>query len=99
MPISAGTNMKAAPASGPAEPAVHYRKRLAACEVNTKRLDRKHLLLGLLRLVWVVAAIAAGWFSLARHRFSGAWLLLPIAAFAVTARWHARVLPVFASMV
>ena len=89
--ISADTHIPTVLRSEPQHPADFYRTRLKACEADTKRLDRRHLLIGLLRLVWVVAALMAGWFSLARHRFAWEWIIAPLLAFAVTARWHARV--------
>ena len=84
-------NIKETLPKAASEPASFYGLRLAECERDTQRLDRKHLRIGLLRLVWVLAAGAAGWFSWGRHWFAWEWILVPLGAFALTARWHAQV--------
>ncbi len=69
-----------------------YTDRLAACRLEAAQRRRQHVLLGYLRLLWAVAVLAAAWFAFVRHLFAWEWVLLPCLGFAVTARFHARVL-------
>jgi MutS domain V len=69
-----------------------YEQRLKAREARVADHERIHIRLGNLRLVLVVAALAAGWASLHSHMFSPAWLFVPAVLFIAVAAYHARVL-------
>ena len=78
--------------AAPQSPTPAYAARLDECRRETATLQRQHLWLGYLRLLWVIVAAVLAWSIFAHHRLSPAVLLLPFFAFAVTARLHARVL-------
>ncbi len=69
-----------------------YTDRLAICRKDAARRRRQHVLLGYLRLLWAVAVLAAAWFAFVRHLFAWPWIVLPFVGFAITARFHAKVL-------
>ncbi len=54
--------------------------------------ERLHARIGYVRLLLGIVAAAAAWWAFARHAFSPWWLVAPIAAFAVVAARHSRVL-------
>ncbi len=80
------------PAQAGALPAMIYRQRLHRCRHEAARLERRHVLLGYLRLLWVLAAAVLAWYIFSRHALRPPWLLVPCVGFGITARLHARVL-------
>jgi hypothetical protein len=54
--------------------------------------EKVHVRLGNLRLLLLIAALAAVWWRLDREDFSAWWLLLPILLFVALAVFHAKVL-------
>ncbi len=80
------------PGASSQAPADIYRTRLEERRGRAARLGRRHLLLGYLRLVWVLLFAALLWYVFARHALSWPWILLPLIGFGVTARIHDRVL-------
>ena len=73
-------------------PAVAYTERLATCEREAARRRRQHILFGYLRLGWAVLLLLLLWLVFAEHRLSWPWLATPWIGFAVTARFHGRVI-------
>jgi hypothetical protein len=73
-------------------PSEAYTARLQLRRVEATECNRRHVLLGYLRLLLVVAIVVLAWFAFYRHALSGWWVLAPCAAFVVVARIHSRVL-------
>jgi hypothetical protein len=73
-------------------PSEEYQKRQQARELQVAHFEKLHLRFGNLRLLVVVAALIAAWFSLHRDAFSPWWLLLSLLVFLAIAIVHARVL-------
>lgn len=73
-------------------PSEFYSNRLHACAAEAAQAQRRHVLLGYLRLLWALAVLALAYGALRRHAFAWEWMLLPCLGFALTARWHAAVL-------
>ena len=73
-------------------PAEEYARRLRERELRAARLERLHVRLGYVRLLLAIAVAVMAWWAFARHALSGWWLLVPIAAFAVVAERHSRIL-------
>ena len=73
-------------------PANEYARRLQERELSATRLERLHIRIGYVRLLIGVVVAVMAWWAFARHAFSGWWLVAPIAAFAVVAARHARIL-------
>ena len=73
-------------------PATFYATRLAACQQEAKQRRRQHILFGYVRLGWAILFLLLAWFIFGRHLLPWGWLLLPWIGFAVTARFHTRVL-------
>ncbi|HJS99353.1 MAG TPA: hypothetical protein VJ756_09685 [Terriglobales bacterium] len=69
-----------------------YARRLHERELSAAQLERLHIRIGYLRLLLGIAIAVMAWWAFARHAFSGWWLAVPIAAFAVIAVRHARIL-------
>ncbi|HEY6413332.1 MAG TPA: mismatch repair protein [Edaphobacter sp.] len=78
-------------ASSPS-PSEEYQQRLQARELGVARFDQIDRRVGNLRLVVVVAALVAAWFSLERGAFSAWWLLVAVGGFVAIAAYHAGVL-------
>jgi hypothetical protein len=78
--------------SNPPSPSEEYRQRQRAREARVAHFEKLHIRLGNIRLLLVVAALAAIWWRVERDAFSAWWLLLPVFLFAVLAIYHARVL-------
>jgi MutS domain V len=78
-----------APGSSPSE---EYKKRQQARELQVAHLEKLHLRFGNLRLLTVVAALIAAWFSIHRDAFSPWWLLSSLVLFLAIAILHARTL-------
>ncbi len=74
------------------EPAEEYRRRSAARERETRRLERLHIRFGNVRLLLATVSVLMAWWAFRSHWFSPWWLAAPVAAFAVVAVYHARVL-------
>jgi MutS domain V/MutS domain III len=74
-----------------ASPSEEYQQRLRARESGVARFDQIDRRVGNLRLVVVVAALVAAWFSFARGAFSGWWLLVAVGLFVGIAAYHAGV--------
>ena len=68
-----------------------YTDRLGAREALGDALRGESERLGNARLALAGLFVLAAWFSLHRHAFGAAWLLLPVAAFAVLVWRHGRV--------
>lgn len=75
--------------NGPAE---EYRRRLDARRLEIRRFDKLHIRYGNVRLLLAVVIAAQAWCALRLHLISPWWLTVPVAAFAVVAVYHARVL-------
>ena len=73
-------------------PADEYARRLKERELSAARLERLHIRIGYVRLLLGMAIALAAWWAFARHAFSGWWVVAPIAAFAVVAARHSRIL-------
>jgi hypothetical protein len=73
-------------------PSEEYNKRQHDREAQTAHLNLVHLRFGNLRLLVVVAALAAAWFSFHIHAFTPWWLLVFVLIFLALAVAHARVL-------
>jgi hypothetical protein len=72
--------------------AAEYRARLDARRASVAALDRRHLALSNLRLGLFVATAALAVLAYRLPQLNGAWVLAPLAAFAVVAWWHGRLL-------
>ena len=83
--------MHQSPPSSVPSAAAFYATRREACQGEIRHRRRQHLLLGYLRLLWAAAMIVIAWFALFRA-LHWEWLLLPWAAFIVTAHFHSQVL-------
>ena len=75
--------------NGPAE---EYRRRLDARRLEIRCFDKLHIRYGNVRLLLAVVIAALAWCALRLHLISPWWLTVPVAAFAVVAVYHARVL-------
>lgn len=75
--------------NGPAE---EYRRRLDARRLEIRCFDKLHIRYGNVRLLLAVVIAALAWCALRLHLISSWWLAVPVAAFAVVAVYHARVL-------
>ena len=74
------------------EPAEEYRQRSAAREAEARRLERLHIRFGNVRLLLATVAVVMAWWAFRSHWISPWWLAVPLAAFAVVAVYHSRVL-------
>jgi hypothetical protein len=79
------------PPSSPS-PYEEYKKRRQAREMQVTHFENVHRRFGNIRLLLVIAALIAAWFSLHLDAFSPWWLLLTLAVFLIIAILHARVL-------
>jgi hypothetical protein len=73
-------------------PSEEYQKRQRAREALAAHFDKLHRRFGNLRLLVVIAALVAAWFSFYRDAFSAWWLLLALAVFVAIAIVHANIL-------
>ncbi len=73
-------------------PSAEYKQRQQARQAEVASFERRHLRIGNLRLLIVVAALLGAWFSLYLHDFSAWWLALPLVLFVAVAVFHAAVL-------
>jgi MutS domain V len=73
-------------------PATEYSERLEARAAQVVEHDRRHVLVGNLRLLIFFAGVAIAWLALARHVMSQAWLAIPVIIFALLAAYHSRIL-------
>ncbi len=74
-------------------PAVEeYTERLQAREHLVAHREAIHIRLGNIRLLLALLAAVFVWESLKKHALSPWWMVLPLAAFVITAAWHARIL-------
>ncbi len=90
MPISVSKEEQV-PVAGDV-PAEEYRQRSAARQAQTHRLERLHIRLGNVRLLLATVAVMLAWWAFRSHWISPWWLGAPLAAFAVVAVYHSRVL-------
>jgi hypothetical protein len=90
MAISVSTDEEIRVASS--EPAEEYRRRVAAREAETRRLERLHIRFGNVRLLLATIAVVTAWWAFRSHWISPWWLSVPIAGFAVVMVYHSRVL-------
>ncbi len=74
------------------KPSAEFSRRAAARAAEAKRLDRRSVLLGNLKLAAVIAFFVAGAFYVKQHGFSPYWLLLPVIAFFALLVIHDRVI-------
>jgi len=74
------------------EPAEEYRRRSAARETEVRRLERLHIRFGNVRLFVAIVGAVMAWWAFRLHSISPWWLGAPVAAFAMVAVVHARVL-------
>ncbi|HEV2575842.1 MAG TPA: mismatch repair protein [Acidobacteriaceae bacterium] len=80
------------PDSSQRTPRETYQARIAARRAEDAACERRHALLGYLRLALFIAGIAVAWFAFYRHTLSAWWLLAIAAIFVVVARQHSLVL-------
>jgi MutS-like protein len=73
-------------------PAAEYCKRADSRNAESKRLDRRSVWLGNLKLAAVIVFFVAGAFYVKQHAFSPYWLLLPVIAFFALVVVHDRVI-------
>jgi MutS domain V len=78
--------------SDPLSPSEEYRQRQRAREARVAHFEKLHIRLGNIRLLLVIAALAAIWWRFERDAFSAWWLLLPVFLFSALAIYHARAL-------
>src|SRR6185437_2124913 len=90
MPISVSREEEVPVATD--DPAEEYRRRTAARELESRRLERLHIRLGNVRLLLAVVAAVVAWWAFRSHWISSWWLAVPVAVFAAVAVAHARVL-------
>jgi hypothetical protein len=74
------------------EPIEEYRKRLGARLEAIAAKERRHVLIGYLKVAVIAGLIALIWIYFARHAFRGYWLLAPIGLYALLAVLHERVI-------
>ncbi len=74
------------------DPAGEYRRRLDARQAAAGSLQRRHLLLSNARLAVFVLFAVLSWLAFVSHRLHGAWVWLPVLAFALLMGAHNRVL-------
>jgi hypothetical protein len=74
------------------EPREEYRRRLETLVRKLAAEERRHILIGYLKLAVIGAGLVMVWLRLARHAFSAYWLLLPIAAYAVLLVVHEQII-------
>jgi hypothetical protein len=79
------------PPSSPS-PSEEYKKRQQAREIQVAHFEGVHRRFGNIRLLLVIATLAAAWFSLHLDAFSPWWLLLALVVFLAIAILHAKVL-------
>lgn len=69
-------------------PAMEYAARKnARMQVRAER-QRTHIRIGNCKLIAIVAGLVLAWYSLARHRASPYWLLVPAVTYIALAIWH-----------
>jgi uncharacterized membrane protein YhaH (DUF805 family) len=73
-------------------PAAEYSQRADSRDAESKRLDRRSLWLGNLKLAAVIVFFVAGAFYVKQHAFSPYWLLIPVIVFFALAVVHDRVI-------
>jgi MutS domain V len=73
------------------EPNEEYRRRLEARLRTIASRERQHVLLGYLKLATIGAFVVLLWMHLARHLFSGYWVLSPLVVYAALEVLHERV--------
>jgi hypothetical protein len=78
--------------SNKANPREIYQGRMAERKTEAAACQRRHLLLGYIRLALVIAAIVVAWCSFHLHLMSEWWLLAIFAVFVIAARRHSAVL-------
>ncbi|MGH9616493.1 MAG: MutS-related protein [Acidobacteriaceae bacterium] len=74
------------------QPSEEYRRHIDLRQRELRRLDKLHIRFGNLRLLLAVIVLVLAWCAFRLHLISAWWLAAPIAAFAVVAFYHARVL-------
>ncbi|MGB8481164.1 MAG: mismatch repair protein [Acidobacteriaceae bacterium] len=74
------------------EPAEEYRRREAARQAGSRRLEKLHIRFGNVRLLLATVAAVMAWWAFRSHWILPWWLAAPVAVFAVVAVVHARVL-------
>jgi hypothetical protein len=74
------------------DPREVYRQRMAVRGAEAARHQRRHVLLGYLRLALAAASALAVWFSFHRHAISHWWLFAIVVGFVIVARRHSAVL-------
>jgi hypothetical protein len=80
------------PTTSSSSPSGEYSERQRAREMRVAGLEKTHLRFGNLRLLIVVAALIAVWFSLHGEVFSPWWLLSFLVLFIAIAVLHAKIL-------
>jgi len=73
-------------------PSEEYKQRQQIREAKVADFEKIHIRLGNVRLLLVIAALIAAWWSFERDAFSGWWLLIPLFLFVALAVFHAGVL-------
>jgi hypothetical protein len=76
----------------PLSPPEEYRERQQVREARVAHFEKVHVGLGNIRLLLVIAALAAAWWRFERNAFSAWWLLMPVLLFGALAIFHAKVL-------
>jgi hypothetical protein len=74
------------------DPRTEYSTRLEARTKIIESKERAHRTFGNLKLLTIVAGIAAAWLSLHSKMFSADWILLPVAIYAALSVAHEKIL-------
>jgi hypothetical protein len=69
-----------------------YAQRLEKRGARVSKHERRHILIGNIRLVIFASIIALAWFAFGRHACSPWWLSVPLLAFVLLAAYHSRIL-------
>ena len=73
-------------------PAEEYSERLRARAARVAQHERRHIVVGNIRLAIFVLVVGLGWLALARHMLSLWWECIPAIAFVFLIAYHSRVL-------
>jgi hypothetical protein len=73
-------------------PAEEYKQRLQAREQRVADFEKRHIRIGNLRLLIVIAMLVLAWFSIERDALSPWWLLVCLALFLALLVYHSKVL-------
>jgi hypothetical protein len=73
-------------------PQIEYSQRLEARQKVFASKERAHIRIGNYKLLIIAAGLVAAWLSLRDHKFSAAWLAVPLLIYFTLAVLHEQVL-------